>query len=434
MNPIHPNSDPEELAKRLDEALASGQNLSGKPDDARIDLAIRLANAHHPEMSPEMMGRVRSKVLAAHRQQIRRQRTWRPQSTLALRWVAILAVIVICLNAAIFPSLASSVPGEFLYPFKRSLENVEISIAPSLSAKAEVYLTQAQRRIEEAQVLLQRKLFDSRLIMDARSSLALFEQLAPQLPGNTVENVERQAASVNESVAILLQDAEQSQVLSGNQVTALLPTFMPSVESVLPPSLTPSAQPSFTMTPTPSPASVAALPTVEQSQGIEVITSTTEEPAAPVVDTDTPTPSSTPVPTATSTTEPAVTMYAIANANVRSQPGVNQTIITVLQFGKVTEVIGEDDAGKWWHVRLQDGQLGWVAKFLLSVDKPTNSSGSNGGNSASGNNGNSDFGCDHPGNYCNAPGQGEIPPGQGGGKSGDAGGGNPPNSGNGHKS
>jgi hypothetical protein len=145
----------------------------------------------------------------------------------------------------------------------------------------------------------------------------------------------------------------------------------------------------------------------------------------------------------TATTLPLATMYAIENANVRSQPGQNQTIITILHQGESAEVIGEDNTGKWWHVRLKDAQLGWIAKFLLSIDPPSASANSNDGNSASGN-------CDHPGNYCNAPGQTGTLPAQsngngnpGGGNSGNPGNGNPPtnpgngnppaNPGNGHK-
>ena len=448
MNPIHLNSSSEELAKRLDAALSSDDALSPsseKFDDPRVYLAVRIATMRHPEMSPEMTARVRSKMIAVHRRKLQRQRVWQARNTFVLRWAAVLAVVVICLNAAVFPSLASSVPGEFLYPFKRSLENVELSIAPSLSAKAQVYLIQAQRRIDEAHTLLQRQRFDSRLIIDVRSSLALFEQLAPQLPNGTAETAESQAASVNESVAILLQDAEQSQVLSGNQVTALLPTFMPSLESV---EAQVSASSTVTATPPPQPTALIEptslptdIPTVDHSEVVEPLVTLTEEPTLTPVDTDTPLPSDTPAPTATLAGGPVVTMYALANANVRSQPGTDQTIITVLPFGEVTQVIGEDNAGKWWHVRLHDGQLGWIAKFLLSVHKPTPTSVNNGnpgenngssdgnnGNSGdnSGNNDNDGFGCDHSGNYCNAPGQTSTSPSN-------SGNGNPPsNSGNGN--
>src|ERR1041385_7184464 len=115
---------------------------------------------------------------------------------------------------------------------------------------------------------------------------------------------------------------------------------------------------------------------------------------------------------------PTLTMYALENANVRSEPSRNQTVITVLRQGTSTEIIGDDNTGKWWHVRLKNGESGWVAKFLLSVNKPTvppetngasgnnnvNDDGSNSSNGGSNDGSNSNFGCDHSGNYCNAPG------------------------------
>jgi len=465
MNELHsPDLSPEELAKRLDDTLASGKDVSltsGQQDDPRIQIAVRLANTQHPQMSPQMLSRVQAKVVKANRQQVTRRqlqqrRVWRPKYTLTSRLAAAFTIITVFFTAAALPALASSVPGEFWYPFKRSLENVEISIASSSTSRAGVYLTQAERRIEEAQVLLQRQVFDAELLLDARNSLSSFEQLSPQLD-TTLASAKLRAALATESVALLIQEAEQQQILSGNQVVALLPTLLPLPSNTLSPSLTPTIEPSVTPTPTSSPESVvvapasatptdtdmlaALTPTVEYTQEGDFVPTITKEPSLIPDITET----STPLPTATATSQPALAvMYAIENANVRSKPSRDQSVITVLQQGTSTEVIGEDDSGKWWRVKLQDDRLGWVAKFLLSVDKPTSavgSNGSSGNNDSSGNNGNSDFGCEHSGNYCNAPGQIATPHGSSNGNpsphapSDNPPNGNPPsNPGNGHKS
>ena len=183
MNELHsPDLNPEALANRLDERLGGKSLESGQPVDPRLEIAIRLSNAKHPQMSPQMLSRVQARMIKANRQQMRRQRFSRPKYGHAVRQLtAAFAIIMVFFGATALPALASSVPGEFWYPFKRSLENVEISIAISATARAGVYLTQAERRVEEAQVLLQRQVFDANLILEARESIANYEQLAPQL-------------------------------------------------------------------------------------------------------------------------------------------------------------------------------------------------------------------------------------------------------------
>jgi hypothetical protein len=115
-------------------------------------------------------------------------------------------------------------------------------------------------------------------------------------------------------------------------------------------------------------------------------------------------------------------MYVVEKANVREQPARNQAIIAVIEAGTAVEVSGEDETGSWWHVKLADGRSGWIAKFLLSleVSAPASVDDNNNNNS-------SDFGCEHPGDYCNAPGQtGSQPTPVGGNPSGGGPPDNPP--------
>jgi hypothetical protein len=460
MNELHaPDLNPEELANQLDAIVVPEGDIlpiSGQQDDPRIQIAVRLANAHHPQMSPAMLSRVQAKMIKANQLQLKRKPIWRPKYTLTSRLVAAFTIIMVFFGSTALPALANSVPGEFWYPFKRNLENIEISAAFSATARAGIYLTQAERRLEEAQVLLQRQVFDTNLIFDARNSLISFEQLAPQLDA-ALPDARSRVALATESVALLIQEAEQQQILSGKEVIALLPTVIPLPSNTVSPSLTPTIEPSATSTSTGSlmTLTLTAVPTltdvppsltltVENTHAADFGPMMSEEPNLLAVSTAT----STPLPTMTATSQSTIAiMYASENANVRNQPSRDQSIISLLQQGTATEVIGEDDSGKWWHVRLSDGRLGWVAKFLLSINKPVESSGndtSTGNNASTGNNTNGDFGCDHSGNYCNAPGQTMTPPGQSGNiptphsPPSNPGGGNnssnpPSNPGNGHK-
>jgi hypothetical protein len=272
--------------------------------------------------------------------------------------------------------------------------------------------------------MLHRQVFDKSLLLDANQSLANYEHLASEIAPSSTDT-DLRAASVTESMALLMQEAEYQQTISGIQVLALLPTVLPVPTTVTSLSLVASnvttaasSTPIPTATPTivmPTDVPPTALPTLEATESQVVITTSDSEstdlpPTAIATSTLWPTP--TPQP-------PTITMYALESANVRSQPSQDQAVITVLRQGISTEIIGEDNSGKWWHVRLKDGTSGWVAKFLLSVDKPVISSGNNnssGNNDPSGNNNpsdgsnNGDFGCDHPGNYCNAPRQNGTQP------------------------
>jgi hypothetical protein len=433
-DPLLPELNPEELARRLDISMASGKLRlhPERADDPRIEVARMLANAQHPAMSPEMSARIQAKVIAAHRQKMRTQRATRPQYTMVYRWAAVLAAAMVIFSAAAMPTVANSVPGELLYPIKRNLENIEVLIASS-SARAEVHLTQAERRISEVQVLLQRKIFDADLMIDAHTSLTNYEQSTREL-GMIFPGDEARAAGVTESIALLLQEAEQLQLVSGDEVVALIPTVIaipttPSaaVAPIFPPTSTPTPTqtatptPSVTLSPTQEPSATATVAVVEQTELPVLQPSLTDEPTLVPTNTmtytpeasSTPTASNTPLPTPSATQQqPIVTMYALENTNVRSRPARNQPIIAVLRQGEAVQVTGEDDTGKWWHLRLADGRSGWAAKFLLSLDKPvldpTGGDGSNGGDGDGSNGG--DFGCEHSGNYCYAPGQDNVQP------------------------
>ncbi len=151
--------------------------------------------------------------------------------------------------------------------------------------------------------------------------------------------------------------------------------------------------------------------------------------------TATSTPSATATATSTATSTPSdepslsasPTMTALAGfvnasglVNVRVGPGLDHDIITRLQPGTPIIVISIDEGGEWGQIHLGEDLSGWVAIALIGWGKTEaggaspgasvggGSSAASGGDTGTGGNParGGDFGCAHPGNYCNAPGQG----------------------------
>ncbi len=60
----------------------------------------------------------------------------------------------------------------------------------------------------------------------------------------------------------------------------------------------------------------------------------------------------------------------VSNANVRGGPGTGFDVQTTLQAGEQVTVIGVNGAGDWFQIAYGDGEVGWVAGFLLSMSCP----------------------------------------------------------------
>ncbi|MBC8099226.1 MAG: SH3 domain-containing protein, partial [Armatimonadetes bacterium] len=125
---------------------------------------------------------------------------------------------------------------------------------------------------------------------------------------------------------------------------------------VLPTNTRDAAQ-TVTSTPTPSPTDTPAAATT----------------AAPV--TATPQPSATVQPTATAGSGRVARVIAAQAVNVRAGPGSDFAVIASLQPGATVPVLGENAAGDWIQVRLDDGREGWVSAPLLSIETALSASG-----------------------------------------------------------
>jgi hypothetical protein len=79
-----------------------------------------------------------------------------------------------------------------------------------------------------------------------------------------------------------------------------------------------------------------------------------------------PTPSDTPTPTAT----PPITgiIASLESVNVREGPGVTFGAIAALPPGTGVQILGQSADGRWYNIRMEDGQEGWISSQLVRVN------------------------------------------------------------------
>jgi len=109
-----------------------------------------------------------------------------------------------------------------------------------------------------------------------------------------------------------------------------------------------SMTPRFTATPVPS---RTALPTFTLTPSNTPIT---------------PTPSNTP--TASATPPISGIVVSLETVNVRQGPGVSFSAIIALVPGTGVQILGQNEDGRWFNIRMEDGREGWIAASLLRVN------------------------------------------------------------------
>lgn len=413
---------PDELADRL-EALLAG-DAAAEDADPLVDAARQLTQAPRPELTPAMSARIQAKMQTARSATppAPAPRTLHFPYMAVLRLAAMVALVVVVIAAG-YPSMADSLPGDALYTVKRGVERIELAWAISPADRTRTHLTQAERRVEEAQQLIDRGMFDANLLNDALVSI----DQSQAFDGDSGSDLFMRGKAAQVAVGEVLTTALAEDLVSAEVAAALIVRLPgPSIVVIAPTPtfrIVPTATPTQTSTPTPT------------------LTPTT-------------TPTATPSPTATVTRTPSpeptpFSAWVISGANVRSGPGTEYDIIATLPVGAQVDVLDQTD--DWWQVRIINGEVGWIATFLLALQPPTveivqpgggspddttddpattgtagstpgagsaaGGGGSNGDNSGgTDDNGGDDNGddCDLPGNACNAPGHTGNNPGQGG--------------------
>lgn len=79
-----------------------------------------------------------------------------------------------------------------------------------------------------------------------------------------------------------------------------------------------------------------------------------------------PTITNTHVPTLTPTTAGIVS--AVQPINVREGPDTSYSVITALNAGEGVVLIGQNDDGSWYNIRMSDGREGWMASRFVRVE------------------------------------------------------------------
>ena len=437
--------NPEEFAQYIEDLIQSPELPSANiVDDPLVEVALQLAHDKPPQLSAEMRARMLRKVQEANQNNVTETR---PQQTLSfpvqhiLRWVAVFAVVILLMNNVALPAMADSLPGDILYPAKLTIETIELSLASSDTSRTDVYIRQAQRRLDEAEQLLDRNIVNEQLFTKTLENLDSASQLSPTNPV-----IQAQITANLTAVNTLVERVADRDPLVANNLSQQLAELMPTPEPIeiaetsskMPePTLTPMITSSLTLTPTdtstPKPSATdtsvpSNTPTLEPSATFTTVQTDTKTPV--------PSPTFTDEPTLTPTYESYVAVVsATSYVNIRRLPTTDGEILQQVAPGTIVNVIGKSIDAQWLKIEIKDGQQGWIASSLIvkgtvpeftlssteNVFDPTpqltginpsdtssNTSDSVSDNSGSnqGNDGINKFGCDGQGNSCNTQSQG----------------------------
>jgi hypothetical protein len=147
---------------------------------------------------------------------------WRRRSVFA---VMSLVLSVLILFSAVGVSTAS-VPGDILYPIKRTAEQVRLALVPN-QEQAAVHLELAQVRLRELDILAQRGEVSTGLLTEIEAETNLVLERAAWLPAEQqnalltrMMSFQDEQVLVLESVALRARGAEQTQVKAALNNTA----------------------------------------------------------------------------------------------------------------------------------------------------------------------------------------------------------------------
>jgi hypothetical protein len=296
-----------DLIERLDRALPPHTKTVVEDDsDPLIEAARRLAQGPDVRLTDETKRRIEMRL----RQQVAAQRSpARPRTSTrsiwwqTLRYAAVVALVIALAVTGLTSASASSLPGDRLYPVKRTVEDVRLALS-SRNSQASLHVDFAQRRINEfEELLLKRREYYPRALADASSELTSALNLLAQGHGSrasldpqVAELAHRQARLVVRADALKLSRAQRQQleqiagenkIIQQRLVTeGSVPGFVPDATATPTPTATSTATPTATPTETPTP---------------------TFTPTPSYTPTWTATPTFTPTPTATSTATPTAT-------------------------------------------------------------------------------------------------------------------------------
>lgn len=193
--------NPEELAELLNNALRDrSMGATDDTTDPLVETALRLTQETHPEPSAMFAERVKNRLISGTSRKSHPRRNRILFAPILRRALPLVASFIVVMLIFVIPTAASaSVPGDLLYPVKRLIENMQLSVAGS-QAQAGIYLRHANTRAEEALILLER------------------DDLSTALIEETLTNMENAATALHDNN----QTPTTSQLIDAQQIDSLL--------------------------------------------------------------------------------------------------------------------------------------------------------------------------------------------------------------------
>lgn len=174
-------TDPEILARRLDQALPPDSGyLPPQTPDPLVNTAAAVARMQVPELRADALVRIETRMFAALDAQtppLRALPKRRRSPYTLLRYASVASLILVLFIMSLAPSVASSLPTQPLYFVKQTIERAELALARDDASRAQVLVTQAERRAEEALALLDNGAFTPTLV---ESAVASVSEASPQ--------------------------------------------------------------------------------------------------------------------------------------------------------------------------------------------------------------------------------------------------------------
>ena len=151
------------------------------------------------------------------------QRVLHPES---YKWIFVLSITFICFICGFYYATANSYPGNLLYNFKRTMENLQLSFTADSLKKAELHIQHANERLEETkQVVNEGKTgYVSEIIKDYNNDInqaRLEIQKAKENKRNIAPTLEILSESTAKQSAILENIVIKNPTVSGQVSPAL---------------------------------------------------------------------------------------------------------------------------------------------------------------------------------------------------------------------
>jgi hypothetical protein len=233
--------------------------------------------------------------------------------SLATVTVAVLIAVVLLAGGGTVYAATGALPGDALYPLKTTVEDVRLAVSLSGARDAELRLTFAARRLEEAATLLEKNRPEdvgqalANYTVQIESALASFQEDSPLLPDEQAALANQMAVDLARHRARLTALLNQVPGAARPAVELAVATSGAALDRALdvagrPPRETPEPLPTPEHTPTSTPSPEALTPTPPP----ELLTPTSQpEQPVPTSRPEQPTPTPSPEPPApTATTEP----------------------------------------------------------------------------------------------------------------------------------